>query len=80
MCRRHMNSQHPLHWKEYSDVGGSETASYFDENAPVVHRNTVISHFGGSQVPVQLFVDKSIVRAMARVVSIRCGFPMSQQC
>ena len=50
-----------MRWKEYSALNESEKASYFDENAPFVHRSTIESHFGGSQVPVQLFVDKGFV-------------------
>ncbi|BBN17363.1 hypothetical protein MPTK1_7g13940 [Marchantia polymorpha subsp. ruderalis] len=61
MYLRHMSLQHPLCWKEYSALSQSEKASYFDTNAPIVHRNTIKSHFGGSQVPIQLFVDKGIV-------------------
>ena len=56
-----MKSQHPLRWEEYSAIGKNEKASYVDENAPAVHRNTIKSHFGGSQVPVQLFADKGFV-------------------
>ena len=56
-----MSLQHSLRWKVYSALGQSEKASYFDENAPAVHRNTIKSHFGGYQVPVQLFVDKGFV-------------------
>lgn len=61
MYRRHMISQHPQRWKEYSELTAREKESFFDSNAPVVHRNTINSHFGGSQVPVQLRVDKDIV-------------------
>lgn len=61
MYLRHMTSQHPLRWNEYSALNQTEKASYFDANAPVVHRNTIKSYFGGSQVPIQLLVDKDIV-------------------
>ena len=61
MYRRHLVSQHPGCWEEYSELSGSEKAGFFGDNAPVVHRNTIKSHFGGSQAPVQLFVDKGIV-------------------
>ena len=58
---RHLVSQHPGCWEEYSELSGSEKAGFFDDNAPVVHCNTIKSHFGGLQAPVQLFVDKGIV-------------------
>lgn len=61
MYRRHLQSQHPERWKEYSDLSDSEKANFFDDNAPVVHRSTIKSHFGGSQAPVQLLVYKGIV-------------------
>ncbi|CAK9209291.1 unnamed protein product [Sphagnum troendelagicum] len=61
MYLRHMTSQHPLRWNEYSALNQTEKASYFDANAPVVHPNTIKSYFGGSQVPIQLLVDKDIV-------------------
>ena len=61
MYLRHLVSQHPGCWEEYYELSGSEKAGFFDDNAPVVHCNTIKSHFGGLQAPVQLFVDKGIV-------------------
>lgn len=57
----HMISQLPERWKEYSELTSGEKTSFFDDNVPVVYRNTIKSHFGASQVPVKLFVDKGIV-------------------
>lgn len=51
---------HPMYWKEYSHLSGSEKAGFLDDNAPVVRDNTIKSHFGGSQAPVHSFVDTGI--------------------
>ena len=58
---RHMDSQHSVHWKTYSELTKEQKTGFFDEEAPVVHRNTLKSHFGGSQATAQYFVNKGIV-------------------
>ncbi|OAE29441.1 hypothetical protein AXG93_4548s1190 [Marchantia polymorpha subsp. ruderalis] len=56
-----MMSQHPGRWKEYSELTPTEKTVFFDDNALVVHHSTIKSHFFGAQVPLHLFVNKSIV-------------------
>lgn len=53
--------QHPERWKEYSEFNYVKKSFYFKYNAPLMHRNTIKLHFGGSQVFVKLFVYKGIV-------------------
>lgn len=56
-----MISQHPEHWKEYFKLSSSEKASFFDSNALIALCSTIKSHFGGSQAPTKILVDKDIV-------------------
>lgn len=64
--RRHMVSHHPGRWKEYSELTPTEKTVFFDDNAHVIHRNTIKSHFFGAQVPLHLFVNKPIVDVIIR--------------
>ena len=60
--KQHMQSQHPQHWARYSALTSKEEkSSFFTNNAPVVHWNTICSHFVGSQAHIHYFVNKEIV-------------------
>ena len=58
---RHMRQQHPVKWEQYCSLAEDRKATFFEANAPVVHRNTIRSHFGGSQQALYGMVNKSIV-------------------
>ena len=59
--QRHMKAQHSQRWETYCKLSEEQKATFFDENAPVVHRDTIRSYFGGAQQPVHFFVNKDIV-------------------
>ena len=56
-----MQSQHSVHWKTYHALTNTQKDTFFDEAAPVVHRNTLKSHFGGNQAAAHFFADKGII-------------------
>ena len=56
----HMEGQHSGCWSVYHSLSKEDKAKFFDENAPVVHQNTIKSHFSGTQAPVHWFVNKNI--------------------
>ena len=57
-----MQSQHPQHWARYSALTSKEEkSSFFTNNAPVVHWNTICSHFVGSQAHIHYFVNTEII-------------------
>jgi len=56
-----VQSQHGVIWERYSALSNEEKAIFFNENAPVVHRNTLRSHFEGAQEQIHYFVNKDIV-------------------
>jgi hypothetical protein len=58
---RHMMSQLRVNWEIYSTASSNEKATFFDDNAPVVHRNTLRPLFGLAQEPKPHFVSKEIV-------------------
>jgi hypothetical protein len=58
---RHLQSQHRSTWERYSAMSNEEKVAFFTENAPVVHRNTLRSHFGGAQDQIHHLVNKDIV-------------------
>ena len=58
---RHMLSQHSTHWQTYCELTKEQKTVFFENEAPVVHRNTLKSHFGGSQAAVHYFANKGIV-------------------
>ena len=45
----------------YSALSNNKEAMFFGKKSPVVHRNTLWSHFGGAQEHVHHFVDKDII-------------------
>ena len=59
--QKHMKTQHPQNWETYRALSNEQKATSFDESAPVVHWNTIRSHFGGVQAHMYYFVSKSIV-------------------
>ena len=61
MYSRHMAAQHSVHWETYSALTKTQKTVFFDENAPVVHRTTIKSHFGGAQAAVHYFVNRDVV-------------------
>ena len=58
---RHLLSQHSTHWQTYRELTKEQKTVFFENDAPVVHRNTLKSHFGGSQAAVHYFANKDIV-------------------
>ena len=58
---RHMLSQHHVVWERYCALSNEEKATFFNQNAPVAHRNTLRSHFEGAQEHMHYFVSKDIV-------------------
>ena len=61
-----MDAQHSVHWQTYSSLTKQQQTVFFDEHAPVVHRNTIRSHFGGAQAIAHYFVNKDIVDVIIR--------------
>jgi hypothetical protein len=56
-----MVSQHSTNWERYSALSNKEKSTFFEENAPVVHRNTIRSYFSGAQTQKHYFVRNNIV-------------------
>lgn len=57
-----MLSQHSTHWQTYCELTKEQKTVFFEKEAPVDHRNTLKSHFGGgSQAAVQYFAKKGTV-------------------
>jgi hypothetical protein len=56
-----MMSQLCVNWEISSTTSANEKATFFDDDAPVVHRNTLRSHFGQAQEPIYHFASKDIV-------------------
>lgn len=61
LYRKHLETQHPLRWRMYSALTTPEKAKCFVENGPIVHRQTLRSHFSGPQVALNYYVNKNIV-------------------
>ena len=59
--QKHMKTHHPQNWETYYALSNEQKATFFDESAPVVHRNTIWSHFDGAPAHMYHFVNKSIV-------------------
>jgi hypothetical protein len=59
--KSHMLSQHSVNWERYASLPKKEKARFFEESSPVVHRNTLRSHFAEVQVPAHYFVNRNIV-------------------
>ena len=49
-------------------MSNEQKATLFDESAPIVHQNTIRSHFGGSQAHMYHFVNKSIVDVIIKEI------------
>lgn len=61
MYAKHMKAQHAQQWETYSALSNTQKSTFFDEQAPTPYRDTIRSHFGGSQQAVHHFVNKEIV-------------------
>ena len=59
--RRHMETQHPERWKQYTSCNNESKAKFFENHCPVPFKETIPSHFPGRQVPIVHTVGKDIV-------------------
>lgn len=58
----HLTKQHPHRWGSFKQLSATEKETFFQEEAAVPFKSTLYSHFDGvSLVPMQCFVNKSIV-------------------
>ena len=58
---KHLVSQHSSNWEIYRALSNKKKSTFFEENALVVHRNTLKSYFSGAQIPLHFFVEKDII-------------------
>ena len=59
---RHLEDQHPEHWKQYQSTSDALDKNYFQDMAPAVSfQNRITAHLPGIQVPIQQTVRKGIV-------------------
>ena len=60
--KRHVEDQHPEHWKQYQSTSYAFKKTYFQDRAPAVSiKNRITAHLPGIQIPIHHTVRMGIV-------------------